>query len=133
MIYKFTVLSDEVDNFVRVINIDPEATFWDLQNAILDSVDYDKKQMTSFFICSDDWEKGQEITLIEMDTDSEYDNLVMEDTKLEELISDEKQKLLFVFDVISDRAFFMELADIIPGKKVTKAELSISEVLPMKL
>ena len=127
MIYKFTVLSDEVDNFVRVINIDPEATFLDLQNAILDSVDYDKKQMTSFFICSDDWEKGQEITLIEMDTDSEYDNLVMEDTKLEELISDEKQKLLFIFDVISDRAFFMELADIIPGKNVAKAEVSISE------
>lgn len=127
MIYKFTVLSDEVDNFVRVIKIDPEATFFDLHNAILDSVKFDKNQMTSFFICSDDWEKGQEITLIEMDTDSEYDNLVMEETKLEELISDEKQKLLYVFDMISDRAFFIELTDIIPGKSVSKPEISVSE------
>jgi hypothetical protein len=127
MIYKFTVLSDEVDNFVRVIKIDPEATFFDLHNAVLDSVKFDKNQMTSFFICSDDWEKGQEITLIEMDTDSEYDNLVMEETKLEELISDEKQKLLYVFDMISDRAFFIELTDIIPGKSVSKPEISVSE------
>ncbi len=127
MIYKFTVLSDEVDNFVRVIKIDPEATFFDLHNTLLDSVKFDKNQMTSFFICSDDWEKGQEITLIEMDTDSEYDNLVMEETKLEELISDEKQKLLYIFDMISDRAFFIELTDIIPGKSVDKPEVSVSE------
>ena len=79
MIYKFTVLSDEIDNFVRIIKIDPEATFLDLHNAILKSVNYEANQMTSFFICSDDWEKGQEVTLIEMDSSSEYDNLVMEE------------------------------------------------------
>lgn len=122
MVYKFTLLSDEIDNFVRVIKIDPEATFFDLHNAILDSVKYEKNQMTTFFLCSDDWEKGQEVTLIEMESSSEYDNLVMEDTKLEELISDEKQKLLYVFDMISDRAFFIELSEIIPGKTVTKPE-----------
>jgi len=127
MIYKFTVLSDEVDNFVRVIKIDPEATFFDLHKTLLDSVKFDKNQMTSFFICSDDWEKGQEVTLIEMESSSEYDNLVMEETKLEELISDEKQKLLYIFDMIADRAFFIELTDIIPGKSVSKPEVSISE------
>ena len=127
MIYKFTVLSDEVDDFVRIIKIDPEATFFDLHNAILDSVKYDKNQMTSFFICSDDWEKGQEVTLIEMESSSAYDNLVMDNTKLEELISDEKQKLLYVFDMISDRAFFIELTEIIPGKSVSKPECSSSE------
>jgi len=116
MVYKFTLISDEVDLFVRVITIDSEATFFDLHNAILDSVKYDKNQMTSFFICSDNWEKGQEVTLIEMDSSSEYDNLVMEDTALEELLSDEKQKLLYVFDIISDRSFFIELTEIIPGK-----------------
>ena len=116
MVYKFTLISDEVDDFVRVISIDSEATFFDLHNAILESVKYDKNQMTSFFICSDDWEKGQEVTLIEMDSSSEYDNLIMEDTPLEELLVDEKQKLLYVFDLISDRAFFIELTEIIPRK-----------------
>jgi len=120
MLFKFTLLSDEVDNFVRVIKVDSEATFLDLHNAILESVNYEKNQLTSFYICSDDWEKGQEVTLIEMESSSEYDNLVMEDTKLEELISDEKQKLLYVYDLISDRAFFMELSEIIPGKTLDK-------------
>ena len=29
MIYRFTLISDEVDDFVREIQIDPEATFYD--------------------------------------------------------------------------------------------------------
>ena len=121
MIFKFTILSDEAEDFIRIIEIDSEATFFDLHNAILDSAGYEKNQMTSFFLCSDDWEKGQEVTLVEMESSSEYDNLVMEDTQLDELLDDEKQKLLFVFDMISDRAFFMELTEMIPGKDLKKA------------
>jgi len=121
MVYKFTILSDEVDNFVRVITIDSEAKFLDLHNAILDSVNYEKNQMTSFYICDDNWEKGQEVTLVEMDSSSEYDNLVMEDTPLEDLLVDENQKLLYVFDMMSDRVFFMELTEIIPLKNLKKA------------
>jgi hypothetical protein len=127
MVYKFTILSDEVDNFVRVITIDSEATFFDLHNAILDSANYEKNQMTSFFICSDNWEKEQEVTLVEMESSSEYDNLVMENTKLEELLTEENQKLLYVFDMMSDRVFFMEMTDLIPRKNMDKAVCISSE------
>ena len=130
MIYKFTILNDEVDNFVRVINIDSEAKFIDLHNAILDSVGYEKNLMTTFFICSDTWEKGQEVTLVEMESSSEYDNLVMEDTTLEELLIDENQKLLYVFDMISERVFFIELTDIIPRKNLDKPVCISSEGEP---
>ena len=37
MIFKFTILSDEAEDFIRIIEIDSEATFFDLHNAILDS------------------------------------------------------------------------------------------------
>jgi len=121
MVYRFTVLSDEIDDFLRVINIDAEATFFDLHEAILNSVSYTKDQITSFFLCSDNWEREQEITLMEMDIDSEYDNLVMDSTVLEEYVVDEKQKLQYVFDMISDRTFFIELTDIVTGKKLDKA------------
>ena len=134
MIYKFTLLSDEVDNFVRVINIDSEAKFIDLHNAILKYVNFEDNQMTSFFICSDDWEKGQEVTLVEMESSSEYDNLVMDSTKLEELLSEENQKLLYVFDMMSDRVFFIELTEIIPLKYLEKAECISSEgVAPIQI
>lgn len=62
MIYRFTIISDEVDDFVREIQIDPEATFFDLHEAILKAANYTNDQMTSFFICDDDWEKEKEIT-----------------------------------------------------------------------
>ncbi|MDO9152210.1 MAG: hypothetical protein Q7U47_00595 [Paludibacter sp.] len=130
MIYKFTILSDEIDNFVRVINIDSEATFFDLHTAMLDSVNFKKNLMTTFFICSDNWEKEQEVTLIEMESTSEYDNLVMDETKLDELITEEKQKLMYVFDVVSDRAFFMVLSEIIPGKTLKRAQCINSEGNP---
>ena len=96
MLFRFLILSDEADDFKREIKIDSESTFLDLQNAILDSVGYTKDQMTSFFICDDDWSKKTEITLVEMDTSSEEDSYVMADTQLEELLEDEHQKLLLV-------------------------------------
>ena len=74
MVFRFLILSDEVDDFKREIKIDSEATFLDLYNAIMDSVGYTKDQMCSFFICDDDWSKNTEITLVEMDTSSEVDN-----------------------------------------------------------
>ena len=127
MVYQFTILSDEADDFVRIIKIDSEAKFFDLHTTILDSVNYKKDQMTSFFICSDDWEKGQEVTLVEMESSSEYDNLVMDKTTLEELLSEENQKLLYVFDMMSDRVFFIELTEIIPLKNLKKAQCISSE------
>lgn len=126
MVYKFILISDEEDQFMREISIDSEASFLDLHNAILDAVNYDKDAMTSFFICNEDWEKEQEITLVEMDTDADTDNYVMEDTRLEELITEEHQKVLYVFDYISDRAFFMELKETIPGQDLAAAICSAS-------
>ena len=94
MLFRFLILSDEVDDFKREIKIDSEATFLELHDAILDSVNYTKDQMTSFFICDEDWSKRTEITRVEMDTTSDEDNYVMEDTHLDELLEDEHQKLL---------------------------------------
>jgi hypothetical protein len=121
MIYRFTLISDEEDNFIREIQIDPEATFFDFHKAILESVGYTDDQMTSFFICSDDWEKEQEITPEEMETNSEMDSWVMRETTLNELIEDEKQKLLYVFDYMTERCFFIELSEIITGKEIKAA------------
>ena len=122
MIYRFTIISDEVDDFVREIQIDPEATFYDFHEAILKSAGYTNDQMTSFFICDDDWEKEKEITLEEMDDNPEMDSWVMKETQLSELVEDEKQKLLYVFDYMTERCFFIELSEIITGKEMKGAK-----------
>ena len=75
MIYRFTLISDEVDDFIREIKIDSEATFFDLHEAILKAAGYKDDQMTSFFICDDDWEKDQEITLEDVKQENDSDDL----------------------------------------------------------
>jgi len=82
MVYRFTIISDEVDDFMREIKIDSEATFFDFHKAILKSVDYKDDQMTSFFICDEDWEKEQEITLEDMGSGSDEDTWLMKETRL---------------------------------------------------
>lgn len=116
MIFRFLLLSDEVDNFKREIQIDADDTFFNLHKAILKSVNYKDGEMSSFFICNDDWEKEKEITLVEMDTTSEEDSYTMEGSVLNDFLEDERQKLMYVFDYLTERAFFMELREIITGK-----------------
>ena len=112
MIYKFRLLSDEVEDFRRDIEIDSDATFIELHNAILQSVNYPDDQMTSFFICNDNWIKEIEITREDMGSMSEEDNYVMDETVIGDLVEEEKQKLVYVFDPLGDRVFYMELSKI---------------------
>lgn len=127
MVYRFVFFSEEVDNFYREIKIDADATFFDLHNAILDSVNYEKNQITSFFLCNEQWEREQEITLFEMDSSSEYDSYVMDKIELREMIEEEQQRLQYLFDNVSDRAFFIELREIIFGEHLEAPICSLSK------
>ena len=107
MIYRFTFSCEEGDPaFRRVFEADADATFLQLHEAILKSVGYPDDQMTSFFLCNDEWEKGQEVTLVEMDSNFEYDNMVMNETRLSDLIEEQGQRLIYIFDPMFERYFF---------------------------
>ena len=118
MVFNFRIVSDEVDNFRREIKIDADMTFLDLRNAICNAVNFDKHQMCSFFLCDNNWEKEKEITLEDMDVDSDQDVWLMDETILSDYLEDEGQRMIFVFDYMTDRAFFIELKEIITGKKL---------------
>lgn len=126
MIFKFLILSDEVDNFKREIKIDADATFFDFYQAILDCTGFNDKEMASFFLSDDKWRKKQEITLVEMDTNSDEDAYTMEECVLNDYLEDEKQKLMFVFDYLTERALYIELSEIIPGKNLKSAVCTLS-------
>lgn len=115
MIYKINFMNDEVDDFKLSFECDSEATFLDLHNAILEAVGYPNDQMTSFFMCNERWEKGQEVTLIEMPDGMDYDNMTMENTRLSELLLETKQRLIYIFDPMFERYFFGSLAKIEPN------------------
>jgi hypothetical protein len=117
MIYHFVVLSDEVDNFRREIDIDAEATFQELNDLLLKTCAYKKDLMTSFFVCDEFWEKKKEITAVDMHDDPEKEPApLMEHTHLSDIISEKDAKnklnLLFEFDIMCERYLYMQLKDV---------------------
>lgn len=128
MLFKIAVICDEIQDFFREITIDSDQTFLDLNQALLDACDYDDSQITSFCTCTEDWEMEQQIVREDMGTTSEDEDLyIMANTRLSELIEDEEQKLIFTFDPINDRVFYLEVTEIITGQSLPKAECTLSK------
>jgi hypothetical protein len=111
MVYKFRLLSDEVKDFVRDIEIRSDQTFFDFHRIIQDDLGYDNSQIASFFLTNSLWEKEKEFTLFDM-SDGENKSLVpMDKAFLKNYILDPKQRLIYVFDFFNERTFFIELTD----------------------
>jgi hypothetical protein len=104
MVYKFVVLSDEDESFVREFEFLDSHTLVDLHGQIQDELEFDKSQLASFFLATDNWEKEEEFTLFDMGTGSS----TMEDAVLDDVIFRKNQKLLYIFDFFNDRSLFIE-------------------------
>ena len=51
-----------------------------------------------------------------MGSSSDTDSYVMDKTYLDEFLQDEGDRMLFMFDILSERSFFIELKEIMPGE-----------------
>lgn len=130
MVYRFLIVSDEVDDFMREIKINSNATFLEFHDAIREACGYEDGQKTSFTICEDGWQKQEEITLEDTQKDSDEDSYVMRSTRLDEFLEDEKQHLIYTFDPLADRVFFIELSEIITKKQLGAPVVSRSQGNP---
>ena len=127
MLYRIKMISDEVEGFLREYKIDSDATFFQLHKAILDSCGYPDDQMTSFYLCDEEWKRGQQVTREDMGMgDSDEDIYVMEQTRLSELVSGEEQRMEYVFDPFGDRCFYLEVAEEIIGEQAPEPLLNRS-------
>jgi hypothetical protein len=106
MVYKFVVLSDEDESFVREFEFLENQTLMDFHTILQEELEFDKSQMASFYLATDNWEKEEEFTLFDMGTGSS----TMEDAVLDDVIFRKNQKLLYVFDFFNERALFIEYA-----------------------
>ncbi len=123
MVYKIKFISEEVDGFFREIEIDSDATFLDLSDAILQSCGYSDDQMTSFYVCDDEWDRSQQITREDVtDPSAEDEDLyLMADTPLADFINDKGQRFEYVFDTFTERSFYLQVKDIITNRHLDKA------------
>ena len=127
MVFRFTVVSDESDEFLREIMIDADDTFLDFCLAILKSCRYSDSQMTSFVVTDDEGDKKCEVTREDMGV-SFYDEDIytMDKTSLRSLLDDTPMHLKFIFDTFNNRAFDVEFKEMIPGKSLESAKTTRS-------
>ena len=132
MVYKFCILSDEVDDFRREIEIDADATFLDLNKIMLKTCNYKSDLMTSFFICDQYWDKQQEITAVDMNDDPKAEPIpLMEKTHIVDMIpqaeAENKAKMLFLFDLMCERSLFMQVREVIEHKHMLTPEVVVNK------
>lgn len=127
MLFRIKLISDEVENFLREYLIEDDATFLDLNRLILTSCGYPDDQITSFYLCDEEWERKKQVTREDMSLDRgasyEEDIYVMETTRLNELIEEEDQKLEYVFDPFAERVFYLDVVEIVPAQHIGEPQV----------
>jgi hypothetical protein len=111
-ILRFNITIEDDQELLRVMDIPAAANFEELHFAILDAVDFDATQLSSFFICNNEWEKKVELTLINMGTDESDMVPIMKEIKLKDYEHEVGQKLIFEYDFVLMWRFFLEVSKI---------------------
>ena len=111
MIYRFRVILDTHDDVFRDIEIEETATLEDFHNVITQAFGFAGQEMASFYTTNEMWEQEEEIALFDMN--EEQGNIrVMSETFLEDVVSEEETKLIYVYDFLNMWTFLVELAEI---------------------
>ena len=111
MVLKFRLISNEQDDFIRDFEILADQSFFHLHMGIQENLHFDKSQIASFFICTQDWEKEQEISLFELSEEESAKVITMENALIKDYMRDIHDKMIYVFDIFNDRMLFIELVE----------------------
>ena len=108
------MLTDENDHFVRDFEADEKTTLLGLHEFIIEMLGYDQC-MASFFTADDRWEKTQEFTYMDMDGGmGDGGNgmpLPMVTAVLGDVLTHLHDRLIYVFDPFTQRAYYIELIE----------------------
>lgn len=111
MIYRFRIILDTDEDVFRDIEIDASSTLEDLHNAITQAFGFDGQEMASFYKSNEFWEEGEEICLFDLG-DEPGEIRIMGDTLIEDVVSEDETKMIYVYDFLSMWTFMVELGDI---------------------
>ncbi|CAN5617931.1 hypothetical protein BH11BAC2_BH11BAC2_18210 [soil metagenome] len=114
-VYRFRVSFEDYDDVSRDIEIKSTSTFEDLHVIIQSSIGFDASKPASFFMSTDLWLKGQEISSEpKVGKDGEKIPL-MKNSRLADFIADPHQKIYYQSDYDANWTFYVELFKILPA------------------
>ena len=114
MIYRFRIILDHMteEDIFRDIEIRKTDTLEDLHNTITQSFGFDGNEMASFYVSDDEWNQGEEISLFDMNEGATSVRL-MSEIVLEDIVDEERTKLIYVYDFLNMWTFYVELGEIV--------------------
>jgi len=147
--YRFRILSDEAEDFVRDIEILASRSFLDLHDYLVKLLEFNSAELASFSICNSRWYKQCEITLIDMDfgkddmddpddedqvKKAKLKTVLMADSRLNMFMEDPHQRIMYEYDYMNPQVFFIELMKIIPADESVVYPVCIKSegILPRK-
>ncbi len=121
MVYTFRILLDYEQDVFRDIQIQGDQKFIELNQAIQDAFGFDNTQISSFYLSDDEWNKGDEISMMDMGNALEGGTAyTMSDTTIESIAEIEGQKMVYVSDFYLMWCFFVELVKISEPEPILK-------------
>jgi hypothetical protein len=111
MIYKIRIILDAEEDIFRDLEISSGDSLEDFHNAITQAFGFVGDEMASFYTCDERWNQDEEIALFDM-SEAGSGLRLMNETFLEDVLTENSPKLIYVYDFLSMWVFFVELADI---------------------
>ena len=115
--YKFRVVLDTEGSseIFRDIVISSNENFEILYRAIITAFDFSGQELASFYVSNENWEKGHEIALMDMELNESLNTpSIMQETVLSDLVTAPKQKFILVYDFLRMWCFMIELVTTLP-------------------
>jgi len=111
-IFHFRILIDQSEEVFRDIEIKGSDSFEDFHRAIVEAFQFSGDEIASFYMSNEDWDKGEEITQMDMGGAGDEGIKMMKETNLDEMVFESGQKLLYLYDFMRMWIFFVELVSI---------------------
>lgn len=114
MIYKYRMLSEANEDFMREYELRSSQSFLDFHELILQTVKFSTLELASFFICDGLWNRQTEITLLDMQDANPEDEhyqppLMMKDALLKDYMEEPRQRIIYEYDFLNPKTFYVEM------------------------
>ncbi len=126
--YKIRVILDTKEDVIRTILVDDNLNLEDLHSTIAKAFGFGGKEMASFYRTDDEWNQDEEIPLFNMEEVGE--GISMQTCILNDTLSEENNKLIYVYDFLKMWTFYVEVIEISADKKENLPQiiLTVGEV-----
>ena len=124
MVFRFRIISDKMENFVLHIDANARNTFLELHEAIQHACKYDSSELATFFLADEEWDKGEEIMMFSDRKSKQFPVLLMKNTILGDYLKEKEDKLIYIFDITSQKSFYIELNELVMENKLNAPRIT---------